>query len=116
MDTKHTATAINGQNPTTWDFLRAKGEFSYPTEDVNVYAKILSQMNLGDLQAHAMDKGIKPSSNRRQLESVLVNNFRSIMGRRKANKLNRKKTAEEIKQLEEKRQKSIERNGFLRTV
>ena len=113
--TKHTSTAINGQNPTIFDYLRAKGEYSYPTEDVQVYASSISKMNLGDLQTHAMDKGIKPSSDRRRLEVALINQFKSVMSKRKAAKLTTKMTQEKIDEIEAQRQKSIERASGLRT-
>lgn len=114
-DTKYVSTAINGKNPSIFDFLRMKGENVYPTDDLEVYASCISKMNLGDLQTHAMDKGIKPSPDRRKLETHLINQFKAITAKRKANHKSRKMTAEEIQRLEIQRQKSIERNGFLRT-
>ena len=112
---KHEITGENGRKPSTWDYLRMRAEHSYPTEDVQVYAESISKMNLGDLQTHAMDKGIRPSSDRRKLESSLINHFKVIQAKRSANKASRKFTAEEKERIEKQRQKSIERAGFLRT-
>lgn len=114
-DNKYEVHGIHGQKPSVFDFLRAKRETEYPTDNVDVYAEALSRMNLGDLQTHAMDKGIKPSPDRRKLETHLINQFKAITAKRKANHKSRKMTAEEIQRLEIQRQKSIERNGFLRT-
>ena len=36
----------SGKNPSVFDFLRSKAEFEYPTEDVKVYASVISKMNL----------------------------------------------------------------------
>lgn len=112
--TKNISTAINGQNPSLFDYLRMKGEYSYPTDDAKVYASSIASMNLGDLQTHAMDKGIKPSSDRRRLEIALLNQFKSVMNKRKASKMTNKFTPEQIKDMEEKRRLSIERAGDLR--
>jgi hypothetical protein len=106
----------NGKNPSVFDFLRSKAEFEYPTEDVKVYASVISKMNLGDLQTHAMDKGIKPSPDRRRLEAVLINQFKTVVAKRKAAKKSRKFTAEQITTMDEQRKKSLERSGFLRTL
>lgn len=113
---KNIAHGENGRNPSIFDFLRSKSEFEYPTEDVKVYASTISKMNLGDLQTHAMDKGIKPSPDRRRLEAVLVNQFKSVMSKRKASKASRKFTPEQIENIELQRKKSLERAGFLRTL
>lgn len=113
---KYTATAINGQNPSLFDYLRMKGEYSYPTEDAKVYASSIGRMNLADLQKHAMDKGIKPSSDRKRLELTLLNQFKSVMAKRQAAKVTRKLTPEQLKEAEEKRQKSIDRAGDLRAL
>lgn len=112
---KYEVTGQNGRKPSVFDFLRLKGEFQYPTEDVNIYAESLSKMNLGDLQTHAMDKGIKPYADRRRLELALINNFKTVMAKKKALKSSRKISSEEIEEIERQRQKSIERAGFLRT-
>jgi hypothetical protein len=114
-ETLHEVTGKSGHKPSTFDFLRARRESEYPTEDIDVYAEALSKMNLGDLQTHAMDKGIKPCPDRRKLESNLINQFKVIMAKRRANKRTRKMSPEELERLERQRQKSIERNGFLRT-
>lgn len=114
-ETKYEVSAINGRKPSVFEYLRKKKEYEYPTDDVRVYAEAIAKMNLGDLQTHAMDKGIKPSPDRRKLEAVLINQFKSVALKRKANKQSRKVSAEDIQQMELKRQKSIERAGFLRT-
>jgi hypothetical protein len=113
---KHIVHGENGRNPSIFDFLRSKAEFEYPTDDIKVYSDAISKMNLGDLQTHAMDKGIKPSSDRRRLESVLINQFKNVMLKRKASKRSRKFTEDQIKTMEEQRKKSLERSGFLRTL
>lgn len=114
-ETKHEITGENGRKPSTWDYLRARAEHSFPTDDVRVYAESLSKMNLGDLQTHAMDKGIRPSPDRRKLEASLINHFKTIQAKRSANRASRKITSEEKERIEKQRQKSIERAGFLRT-
>jgi len=63
-----------------------------------------------------MDKGIKPSPDRRRLEAVLVNQFKTVMSKRKASKASRKFTPEQIETIELQRKKSLERAGFLRTL
>ena len=113
---KNVAHGENGRNPSVFDFLRSKAEFEYPTEDLKVYASVISKMNLGDLQTHAMDKGIKPSPDRRRLEAVLVNQFKSVISKRNASKASRKFTPEQIESIELQRKKSLERAGFLRTL
>jgi hypothetical protein len=113
--TKYEVTAISGRKPTVFEFLRAKNESEYPTDDAKVYAEVISKMNLGDLQTHAMDKGIKPSPDRRKLESILINQFKAVIAKRKANKQSRKMSQQDIENAEKNRQKSIERAGFLRT-
>jgi hypothetical protein len=113
--TKYEVTAISGRKPTIFEYLRAKSETEYPTDDVKVYAEAIAKMNLGDLQTHAMDKGIKPSPDRRKLESNLINQFKAIMSKRKANRQSRKVSQQDVENAERQRQKSIERAGFLRT-
>lgn len=113
---KYMVTGENGQNPSVFDYLRLKGEMSYPTEDVKVYANSIAKMNLGDLQTHAMDKGIKPSGDRRRLEQALINQFKQVIAKRKAAKQTTKFTQEQIKDMEEKRIRSIQRNSALRVL
>lgn len=113
---KYITTAETDKNPSVFDYLRLRGEFAYPTDSVEVYAKSLTAMNLGDLHTHAMDKGIKPSHDRRRLEQALLNQFKQVTARRKAAKTNSKFTAEQLKEIEQKRQRSIERNTALRTL
>lgn len=115
-ESKYTAKAVNGPNPTVFDYLKAKGSFNFPTDDVQVYAQAVANMNLGDLQAHAIDKGVRPSSDRRRLELALVNNFKQIIARKKANANSLKRSKEQIEKEEELRQKSLERSGHLRVI
>lgn len=113
---KYITTAETGKNPSVFDYLKLRGEFAYPTDNVEVYARSLSLMNLGDLHTHAMDKGIKPGHDRRRLEQSLLNQFKQVTARRKAAKNSSKFTAEQLKEIEEKRQRSIERNTALRVL
>lgn len=113
---KHVVTGEGGKNPSVFDYLRLKGEFSYPTESVEVYSRSIAKMNLGDLQTHAMDKGIKPSGDRRRLESALISQFKQVVAKRSAAKMSNKFTADQIKKMEEKRKKSIERSAGLRVL
>jgi hypothetical protein len=62
-----------------------------------------------------MDKGIKPSPDRRKLESNLINQFKLTTSKRTASKQSRKFTQKDVETIEKQRQKSIERAGFLRT-
>lgn len=112
---KYEVTGENGRKPSIFEYLRMRNEHQYPTDDIKVYAEAISKMNLGDLQTHAMDKGIKPSPDRRKLEANLINQFKSIALKRKASKESRKITPDEVQRIEKQRQKSIERAGFLRT-
>jgi hypothetical protein len=114
-ENKYEVTGENGKKPSVWEYIRMRGEYQYPTTDINVYAEAIAKMNLGDLQTHAMDKGIKPSPDRRRLEVMLLNQFKATLARRKANKQTRKLDFDEKQRLEEQRKKSIERAGFLRT-
>jgi hypothetical protein len=114
--TKHIITGEHGTNPSLNDFLKLRGEYQYPTEDPKVYASSIAKMNLADLQTHAINKGIKPTGDRRRLECALVNQFKSVIAKRKATSLSTKLTAEQILELEEKRKKSIERAGNLRVL
>jgi len=113
---KYIVTAENGRQPSVFDYLKLRGEFSYPTEDVEVYARSIQKMNLGDLHTHAMDKGIKPSHDRRRLEHALIAQFKQVSFKRQASKQSNKFTSEQLKQIEEKRQKSIERSSSLRVL
>lgn len=114
-ENKYQVTGESGKKPSLFEYLRMRSEFQYPTEDVQVYAEAIARMNLGDLQTHSMDKGVKPSPDRRKLEVLLINQFKSTLLKRKVGKESRKIGAEEKKILEDQRQKSIERSGFLRT-
>lgn len=112
---KYEVTGENGKKPSIFEYLRMRAEHLYPTDDIKVYAEAIAKMNLGDLQTHAMDKGIKPSPDRRKLEANLINQFKSVVLRKKAAKESRKISSQEVQRIEQQRQKSIERAGFLRT-
>lgn len=52
----------------------------YPTLDKKEYEKILSNMNLADLQDHAIDLNIVPVDDRERLEDKLITAFITTVG------------------------------------
>lgn len=48
-----------------------KYDVSSPAE----YKRLITKMNIGDLQVHAVKLGLKPSRNRAMLEKTLINAF-----------------------------------------
>lgn len=55
-----------------------KGCAKYRFDNEEDYVANLKKMNMADLQAHCVDHGIKPSSNRPQLIQRLAKEFRQV--------------------------------------
>lgn len=73
-------TQVDGKNetfqPTTlMQILGDTGITKYGTLDSNVYNKQIKEMNLSDLQSHALKIGIVPSMSRERLEKQLIMKF-----------------------------------------
>lgn len=47
----------------------------YDVSNIVDYKSMISKMNIGDLQIHAVKLGLKPSRNRAMLEKTLLNSF-----------------------------------------
>ena len=68
------------------------GEGKYKTLDIEKYAASLADMNLSDLQAHAIGVGIIPSENRERLTKQLVREFQGHISAYRVPKIATKKT------------------------
>lgn len=113
-ETKYEVTGENGQEPSVFEYLRQRGEYQYPTEDLLVYSKALAKMNTCDLQQHSMDKGIRPSNDRNRLITLLTAQFKATIQRKKANAAMKSNPHKRKEEEERQRLKGIERNHFLR--
>lgn len=47
----------------------------YDVKTISEYKRSIKQMNIGDLQTHAVKLGLRPSRNRAMLEKTLINTF-----------------------------------------
>lgn len=77
---KKKATQINGKvetfKPTTLDQIWGDtGLSKYKTVDIEKYKESLSEMNLSDLQAHAIKVGVYPTDSTEMLKKKLIQEF-----------------------------------------
>ena len=49
----------------------------YKTSDIDEYSSMLEKMSLSDMQNHAINVGLAPSSERNHLQKTLIREFRS---------------------------------------
>lgn len=72
---RHIINGENGKNLTLKEMLATSKFASYKTENVEEYMQKIKAMNLSDLHVHAIDLGIRPHSDRRRMERLLIQEF-----------------------------------------
>jgi hypothetical protein len=70
-----TATRIKPTFKSLNDLFNFSNKTKYDVKTIAEYKKLIKQMNIGDLQTHAVKLGLKPSRNRAMLEKTLLNTF-----------------------------------------